>query len=71
VDATAGYAIRGGTRDQHPEMKTRRTSMRKIETLLLAAIIASFAFEAFAQARYANYNVPTEQQGWYDRNARY
>jgi hypothetical protein len=45
--------------------------MRKIETLLLAAIIASFAFEAFAQARYANYNVPTEQQGWYDRNARY
>ena len=46
--------------------------MRKVETLLLAALIASFAFEAFAQARYGSaYGVPTEQQGWYDRNARY
>jgi hypothetical protein len=47
--------------------------MRKIETLLIAAIILITAFEASAQPRYssANYNVPTEQQGWYDRNARY
>jgi hypothetical protein len=46
--------------------------MRKIETLLIAAIILSTAFEAFAQHRYTSASyVPTEQQGWYDRNARY
>jgi hypothetical protein len=51
----------------------RRNNMWKMQNLLIAAIILSTAFEALAQPRYssASYNVPTEQQGWYDRNARY
>jgi hypothetical protein len=44
-----------------------------MEALLIVAIVLGTAFQALAQPRYqsANYYVPTEQQGWYDRNARY